>query len=89
MADEPAGLPPQIEIAEVLRFPDALAQQFHYPFAPVEQREHSAELVTLRQPFTAQAEAFRAIRTRVLMRQPALPVEVKSGMILVQLQDSP
>ena len=48
----------------------ALAQQFHYPFAPVEAKEHSAELITLRQPFTAQAEAFRAIRTRVLMRQP-------------------
>ncbi len=28
-------------------------------------------------------------RTSATVRQPALPVEVKSGMILVQLQDSP
>ena len=46
----------------------ALAQQFHYPYAPTEDRRTSRELVTLNQPFSAQAEAFRAIRSQVMMR---------------------
>lgn len=46
----------------------ALAQQFHYPYAPEERRNLSPELVALNQPFSQQAEAFRAIRSQVLMR---------------------
>lgn len=46
----------------------ALAQQFHYPYAPEEQRRLSPELVALNQPFSVQAEAFRAIRSQVMMR---------------------
>ena len=46
----------------------ALAQQFHYPYAPEEQRKLSPELVVLNKPFSKQAEAFRAIRTQVTMR---------------------
>ncbi len=46
----------------------ALSQQFHYPYAPQEQRNASPELITLTQPFSAQAEAFRAIRSQVMMR---------------------
>ena len=46
----------------------ALAQQFHYPYAPEEQRKLSPELVALNQPFSAQAEAFRAIRSQLMMR---------------------
>ena len=46
----------------------ALAQQFHYPYAPEERRKLSPELVTLNQPFSEQAEAFRAIRSQVMMR---------------------
>ena len=59
----------------------ALAQQFHYPYAPEEQRKLSPELVTLNQPFSHQSEAFRAIRSQVMMRiytgdavRPALAV---------------
>ena len=44
----------------------ALSQQFHYPYAP--KRTGSPELVTLMQPFSAQAEAFRAIRSQITMR---------------------
>jgi chain length determinant protein tyrosine kinase EpsG len=44
----------------------ALSQQFHYPYAP--KRLNSLELVTLTQPFSAQAEAFRAIRSQITMR---------------------
>ena len=44
----------------------ALARQFHYPYAPA--RTSSPELVTLLQPFSAQAEAFRAIRSQITMR---------------------
>lgn len=46
----------------------ALAQQFHYPYAPEEQRKLSPELVALNQPFSVQAESFRAIRSQVMMR---------------------
>lgn len=46
----------------------ALAQQFHYPYAAEEQRKLSPELVALNQPFSLQAEAFRAIRSQVMMR---------------------
>ncbi len=46
----------------------ALAQQFHYPYAAEEQRKHSPELVALNQPFSQQAEAFRAIRSQVMAR---------------------
>jgi len=46
----------------------ALAQQFHYPLANAERRVSSPELVALNQPFSVQAEAFRAIRSQVTMR---------------------
>ena len=46
----------------------ALAKQYHYPFAPQEQRKLSPELVALNEPFSAQAESFRAIRSQVMKR---------------------
>jgi chain length determinant protein tyrosine kinase EpsG len=46
----------------------ALAQQFHYPYAAEERRKISPELVTLNQPFSLQAESFRAIRSQMMMR---------------------
>lgn len=46
----------------------ALAQQFHYPYAPEEARSQNPELIALNQPFSAQAEVFRAVRSQVMMR---------------------
>ncbi len=46
----------------------ALAQQFHYPYAPEEEKQVSAELVMLREPFGPRAEAFRALRSQISMR---------------------
>lgn len=46
----------------------ALSQQFHYPYAPAEQRKANPELVALNQPFGVQAESFRAIRSQVMLR---------------------
>jgi len=46
----------------------ALAQQFHYPYAPVDQDRVNPELVTLTKPFSAQSEAFRATRSQLMMR---------------------
>jgi protein-tyrosine kinase len=46
----------------------ALAQQFHYPYAPEEKRDSNPELVTLNDPFGARAEFFRALRTQLMMR---------------------
>ncbi len=45
----------------------ALAQQFHYPYAAEEQRKISPELIALNQPFSVQAESFRAIRSQLMM----------------------
>lgn len=46
----------------------ALAQQFHYPYAAEERRKANPELVALNEPFGVQAEAFRAIRSQLMMR---------------------
>ncbi len=46
----------------------ALSQQFHYPYAAEERRKASPELVALNQPFSVHAEAFRAIRSQIMMR---------------------
>lgn len=46
----------------------ALAQQFHYPYAPEQRRKLSPELVSLNQPFSVQSEAFRAVRSQVILR---------------------
>ncbi|MEJ6006626.1 polysaccharide biosynthesis tyrosine autokinase [Paucibacter sp. AS339] len=46
----------------------ALSQQFHYPYASVEKREFNPELVALNQPFSKQAETFRALRSQIVMR---------------------
>ncbi|MDC8786701.1 polysaccharide biosynthesis tyrosine autokinase [Roseateles koreensis] len=46
----------------------ALAQQFHYPYSPDEKKQLSPELVALTQPFSDQAEAFRATRSQLIMR---------------------
>lgn len=45
----------------------ALSEQFNYPVAASTGEQLGHELVVLRQPFTAQAESFRAVRSRLLM----------------------
>ena len=49
----------------------ALAQQFNYPYASAERRDLSPELVALNAPFTPQAEAFRGLRSQIVMRTTA------------------
>ncbi len=46
----------------------ALAQQFDYPLAAEERRLASPELVALNEPFSRQAECFRAVRSQLMMR---------------------
>ncbi len=46
----------------------ALAQQFSYSLGNAARQESSPELVTLNQPFSRQAEAFRALRAQIMMR---------------------
>jgi protein-tyrosine kinase len=45
----------------------ALSEQFGYPYASEDRSKLSPELVTLNQPFSTQAEAFRTIRSRLMM----------------------
>lgn len=60
----------------------ALAQQFHYPYAPQEQADACPELVALNRPFSRQAEAFRAIRSQLIMRLAAPPATGAAGATL-------
>jgi len=46
----------------------ALSQQFHYPYAPGERYETSAELIALNQPFSSQSESIRGVRSQLLSR---------------------
>lgn len=46
----------------------ALSQQFHYPYAPGGGTLPSEELVLANKPFSAQAEAFRVLRSQINMR---------------------
>jgi hypothetical protein len=46
----------------------ALSQQFSYPYAAEVRQGPQQELVTASQPFGKQAEAFRAIRSQLMMR---------------------
>lgn len=46
----------------------ALAQQYHYPVASEEQSKLNSELVALTQPFSRQVEAFRDLRSQIIMR---------------------
>ncbi len=46
----------------------ALAQQFHYPYSAENTNTLDPELIVAARPFTEQAEAFRAIRSSLIMR---------------------
>lgn len=46
----------------------ALSQQFHYPYAAETGQKLNPELVVANQPFSQRAEAFRAIRSQLMMR---------------------
>ena len=61
----------------------ALSQQFHYPYAAEEQRRASPELIALNQPFSAQAEAFRAVRSQLTMRLAAEAVGERRAIAVV------
>ena len=46
----------------------ALAQQYEYPYIGAEESAISPALIAARQPFSAQAEALRALRTQLMLR---------------------
>jgi protein-tyrosine kinase len=46
----------------------ALSQQFQYPYAVHDEQRLSPELVMMNQPFSAQAEVFRGLRSQFTMR---------------------
>lgn len=45
----------------------ALSQQFHYPYSPVAERNLNEELVVANSPFSENVEAFRDLRTQLIM----------------------
>lgn len=46
----------------------ALAQQFHYPYANEGRNNLNSELIVATRPFSDQAEAFRSIRSHLIMK---------------------
>jgi chain length determinant protein tyrosine kinase EpsG len=65
----------------------ALAQQFNYPYAPDEQHKLGAELVALNEPFSPRAEAFRAMRSQVMMRVFGTPPHPALALISPDVGD--
>ncbi|HWP18614.1 MAG TPA: polysaccharide biosynthesis tyrosine autokinase [Burkholderiaceae bacterium] len=61
----------------------ALSQQFHYFYAPDAKRGHGSELVTATQPFSHQAESFRAIRAQLMMRLFGAQDDVRRALAVV------
>lgn len=45
----------------------ALSQQFHYPYAPERAEESDSELVVTADPFSPHAEAFRELRSQIML----------------------
>lgn len=45
----------------------ALSQQFHYPYAPVAERDLNDELIVANSPFSEEVEAFRDLRSQLVM----------------------
>ena len=60
----------------------ALSQQFHYPYTPEGQRDIHPDLITTTQPFGHRAEAFRAIRSQLMMRVFS-PTEPRRALAVV------
>lgn len=60
----------------------ALAKQFQYPVADEGRRQVAPELVVLNQPFSARAEAMRALRTQLASRVFARGTEATSRQAL-------
>ena len=64
----------------------ALTRQFHYAYTPRNPRQFSSELIALTQPFTLQAESFRAIRSQLLLRTD--PDAPRQNLVAVVSQSS-
>lgn len=61
----------------------ALSQQFQYAYGDEDRRKANPELVALVQPFGHQAEAFRAIRSQILLRTHAEDGTLKRALAVV------
>jgi protein-tyrosine kinase len=63
----------------------ALAQQFHYPYATEGDSAKSlpAEVIVATQPFSARAEAFRSMRSHLIMRMFSDPVAPRQALAVV------
>lgn len=60
----------------------ALSQQFHYPYAANGEQDFSEELVVAANPFGPQAEAFRDIRSQMMLG-PLAPEEGRRALAVI------
>lgn len=59
-----------LRIVDRLEVVQALAKQFHYPLTSGRERTHSDELLMVTDPFGEEAEAFRELRSQLLLEIP-------------------
>lgn len=61
----------------------ALAQQFHYPYSQDSNQGLHPDLVVANRPFTAQAEAFRTMRSHLIMKLYSDPNKARQALAVV------
>lgn len=61
----------------------ALAQQFHYPYSQDSSQGLHPDLVVANRPFTAQAEAFRTMRSHLIMKMYSDPNKPRQALAVV------
>lgn len=67
----------------------ALSQQFHYPYSPVSERSLNGELVVANSPFSEEVEAFRDLRSQLVMgvMSPTNPNRSALAILSADAQD--
>ena len=61
----------------------ALAQQFHYPYSPDSVQGFHPDLVVANKPFTDQAEAFRTMRSHLIMKMYSEPDRPRQALAVL------
>lgn len=61
----------------------ALSQQFHYPYSQDTNQSFHPDLVVARQPFSDQAEAFRTMRSHLIMKMFSAPTQVRHALAVL------
>ena len=61
----------------------ALSQQFHYPYLQETENPLHTDLVVVRKPFSDQAEAFRTMRSHLIMKMFNAPTQTRHALAVL------